>query len=164
MFIEPSTEPDTVNFLVGLGIFNYIVSVIFMVVGFFQQMTLRGNQIFFELRIKTLRKNEVVAKLRLAEFLANNSENLTKLYPAYEKDIFASMPPTDSSQIEMFMTKYPELKFSGLLTKHFDEVNILTQKIYSIKEGINSRLEDLEELMLSDWYLVKKGLPNNIKL
>ena len=119
---------------------------------------------FYQIRIKTLQKGEVIAKERLTEFIEKNTERLTKDYPEYEKEMFRSMSPSDSSQLEMYLVKYPELKFSGLLVSHFDEVNNLTQKVYDNKHSINSRIEDLEELMNSDWYMLKRAIPQEIKL
>lgn len=163
-FMSVPPEPGYINFLIGFGILAYAIAIIFSVIGIFQQMALRSRQVFYQIRIKTLQKAVVMAQERLTEFLDMNSDRLTKEYPEYEKEIFKTISPTDASQLEMYLAKYPELKFSGLLVQHFNTVNELTKNIYDNKHEVNRRVEDLEELMISDWYLIKRAVPQEIKL
>jgi len=146
---------DGAEFLFGLGYFFLGVAVITVFVTVFQTMALKQS---YENTISLIKQNKkliVLAQEKLAEYIKEASESMTKLYPEFEKEIFKNISPTNVNELRMYMAKYPEMKFNSVLEVHIENIRRLTAEIYEEKERLEYRYREIRDYQNSKWFLCK---------
>ena len=147
----------------ALGIISTIVSLVLFVLFFTRNMYFRQQQ--SELINRLIRQKKlIVGEQDIYDNYVNKfSDDIMKLYPEYEKEIFKNVKPEDVEQIGVFLTKYPNLKFNGVLEKHIETTRSLYANIAVRKKYVIETAEDIRNLQENDWFLLKKEIPEQYK-
>jgi len=147
----------------ALGIISTIVSLVLFVLFFTRNMYFRQRQ--SELINRLIRQKKlIVGEQDIYDNYVNKfSDDIMKLYPEYEKEIFKNVNPEDIEQIGVFLTKYPNLKFNGVLEKHIETTRSLYANIFARKKDVIETAEEIRNLQENDWFLLKKEIPEQYK-
>lgn len=139
------------------------ISVIFIFVGFFQNLEAREEQKRCIIGIRTLKKKISLRESLVTTYKLEIEKSLIKLYPEYEKEIFKNMAPSDAENLNVFLVKYPELKFNGILQSFTNHLTDMLERINGVKRELENSYEEINIRNNNDWFLWKLKLPENIK-
>jgi hypothetical protein len=156
------SNAEVQNTFLVFGIIFSTASTVVAIVAVFQSMTLRQEQIKHVSAIKKEKKYAALVQEQFTEYIEKVAENLTKIYPDYEKEIFKSISPSDAEQLSVYLAKYPELKFNGVMQKHVETMRYYIDSIYSHKKEIQDIYEKIKNLQQCDWFLFKNKLHEDI--
>ncbi len=157
------TEGDIGGFFYIAGFLLGIISVIFVVVGFFHNLETRESQKRDIARIRTYKKKIVHRESLMTDYKTEMEDSLTKLYPAYEKEMFKSMTPADAENLSVFLAKYPELKFNGVLESFTDNLTEMLTNVNETKRYLEDTYEDIKIRNENDWFILKVKIPEEIQ-
>lgn len=159
-FVSRATSSTiTSEVLVGFSIGFFVIGMIVSVVAVFQNFYLREEQKRDLQSIRTFRKKIEVSKRAIETYKSEISNSLTKLYPEYEKEMFKNMSPVDAEHLDVYLAKYPELKFSGVLKTFTDEVTRSLHEISSYERDIEYAYSNILNRHHNGWYFMKVPLP-----
>jgi len=161
-FFLPESDGKLVC-LIFMGII-WGIGLIFFVTTFFQNMCLRQGQREWISSIRTREKQITLMEEQMEKFKTELGASLTKIYPDYEKEIFKTISPGDAKGIEIFMAKYPELKFNGVLENFTNKISGMIANIYTFKCRLEDTHEKIRDRQENGWYLLKFELPEEIKI
>lgn len=156
-----TSENSRLTFIVFGSIF-LVVSIITLIAMVFVTMNFRKSQRESINQYYARKKKLTIAENNFEKYKQAVTEDVTKLYPEFEKNIFQMISPTDASALEIYLAKYPELKFKGLLKEYLEK---LTEKQTAISQREMYLVENLEEIKNrqdNEWYLFKIKLPGNL--
>ncbi len=154
-------NPGGFFYIAGFGL--GIVSVIFIGVGFFNNLEIREWQKRDIARIRTTGKEIALKEKLMADYKKEMGDSLTKVYPEYEKEMFKNMTPTDAENLNIFLAKYPELKFNGVLGSYTDKLTEMLKDISETKRHLEGTYENIKVRNENDWYLLKIKIPEKIQ-
>jgi len=146
-----------------IGVIIAITTIVFIFTAIFQTMVLRKDQKHYFVDVKRKLKVINLKKKELIAFKEEIAESVTELYPNYEKEIFKTISPDDEPALKMYMVKYPELKFSGILSTFLEKISKLTKNIYNAEENLQRKYGLILKLHDSDWYMFKVPIPADIQ-
>jgi hypothetical protein len=113
-----------------------------------------------ELKKKINKHSRIKANIKieedaLTEIKTEFTDYFTKLYPEHEKDIFSKISPGDAEQLTMYLAKYPELKFSGMINTLVAKVSDQMKRINAEKLELEECKTDILDMNQSNWLLFK---------
>lgn len=149
------------TFLV-FGIVFCAVSFIILCVSIFQTFELRLCQVKDVNSIKCLKKKITLVQEESRDYVNKISESMMKIYPDHEKEIFKSISPADAEQLNVYLAKYPELKFNGVLEKHIQNINQFISNEYGYKKELENTFAQMRTREECGWYMFKKKLSQDI--
>lgn len=153
--------PDNYPFLIIGGILTG-VSFIFFFTAIFQNMVLREMQKSDIAKIKTAQRKMEHKKTLMSNFKSEVQEFLTKLYPDYEKEMFKNMSPGDVEALQVYITKYPELKFNGILQSFTDKLTYMLKDVNESQMNIEDLYETIKIRNSNCWFLLRVEIPEEI--
>lgn len=151
------------GFFFGFTIFLGIVSTVVIIVTVFATMGKRQCQRERFTGVKSILKRITLQEQKIENYKIQFEESLTKLYPDYEKEIFKSISPSDAEGLSVYLAKYPELKFSGILTMFTQGLCTLNKGLYELKDSLNVEYERITNAQQDEWYLFKVEVPSHIQ-
>lgn len=156
------TGDASIAFLV-FGIVFMATAFVFILTAVFQNMCLMTdmkkefNQ-FYYLQRKIGMYEKALEKIK-TEF----KDYFTKLYPEYEKEIFAKMSPNEAEHLTIYLAKYPELKFNGILESFTNKVYAQMKAIQDTEESIEFVVRKVKDRKESKWLIFNVPVPADIE-
>jgi len=161
--LQPVTSnPDGQLTFYVFGVILAAATVVMFVTMLFRNMDYTSVVQRYLSKLKKAKANIQIAKNQYEEYSEKFSDHVTKLYPDYEKEVFKSISPADANQLQIFMGKYPELKFNGVLTNYTNKLNYYMEKMFEEEKDVERTLHYIRIAMASNWYLVKMKLSDEI--
>jgi DNA-directed RNA polymerase subunit F len=161
-------HPGTVEVLMVLSIVSFIISIIFIIVGVFYQMS-RIDEIRQKLNeIITLKDDIVIANNYFSKYKTEITDKILKIYPEYEKEIYnllkqANVDNTkqnntdaNSNQLTNFTTalsQYPELKYSQIFINYISKFESLMSQESSKLFEISQCKKSIMNIKTDNWML-----------
>ena len=146
--------------------FFHVVAIILavgaLVVGFFNNLYLRGEQRRMFNRIRTAQKSVDRAKEMVATYKSEMEGFLTKMYPDYEREVFKNIPPADAETIHVYMQKYPDLKFNGVLTTFTQQLTQLLNAERDARRDLEEVCHDIRVRNECEWFMLKPAMPQRV--
>jgi len=140
-----------------------IISFVFSAAGFFQNLEMREMQKYLISRIKKEKRDIELRKQYLATYKTEVESFLTKLYPDYEKEMFKTMSPRDAETLQVFASRYPELKFNGVLQSFTEKLAEILRGIRDAEVNLEHTYEQIRTRDGSGWFLARIPIPEDAK-
>lgn len=148
----PTTGAMQVGVLQGLGGFVCVVGLLYgLIVGMFYNMYAVTEAKETYNTIKSAKKKIKVQENSLEAYKTEFTDILTKAYPKYEKEVFEGMNNNDSESLTALMTKYPELKFDGVLNTYINGINQALNNIKSLQIAIEDHRSRIDDFNTNGW-------------
>lgn len=156
-------QPADNSVLVALSIFFFSVTFIFLTIGFFQNINLRDEQKKDIQSIKTYNQKIANKKKQMEIYKSEIESSLMKLYPEYEKEMFKSMNVVDAENLSIYIAKYPELKFNGVLKIYTDHLTSILCDVAQYGCYLEELYERIRIRNESSWFALKYPLSDEMK-
>jgi len=153
---------DPAKACLGFGIAFLAIAFIFTLVFVFQTMALIGCQRQQISQFFLIKKKIEIAQKLLEDTRAEFKDYFTKLYPEYEKEVFSKMSPDDAKTLSVYMTKYPELKFNGVLESFATRIAERMRLVYDLQTQLNEIAKTIKDTNQSSWFLIRVSVPQEI--
>lgn len=162
LLISRHVSPKMTEVFFGLAVLFSIVAFIFAIAAVFCTMNYREEQKQNIIRIKTYNTQIELKKKLIETYKSEVSNSLTKLYPDYEKEMFKTMNPSDAEHLSVFLAKYPELKFNGVLQSFTNQLTTMLHKINELEEYRSATVGSINNMNNNSWFIFKVAVPAGI--
>lgn len=142
------------GFLIVIAVILGIISIIFIMVAIIATLSEISYQIISFQLIRESLRNEQIKRNKRKKLLEIFKENITH-YIDIEKSIFNAMKP---DTVDVFLTKYPELKSSDVIIKLVGKIEGLNNTVYN---EIISRNKEIRKVWIreEDPWIFKRFIP-----
>jgi len=154
--------PGPQEVVIGLSVFFAGITFIFTAVCFFQNLTLKETQKQDIQSITTYKKKISNKKRQMEDYKKEIESSLTKLYPEYEKEMFKAMNPSDAENLSIYLAKYPELKFNGVLKTFTDKLTTILNEVTELEQNLEYVYERIRNRNQCSWFLFKMPLSEEL--
>jgi hypothetical protein len=142
------------------GIVLMCVSLCYLILAFIHDLSYYSNQLQRFESVRNYLKLINIYKEKQSELLIDFKSYLGEKYPDFEKQIFKNINESKSDM--HIVLKYPELESSKTIMKLADEINKLADAVYSLREKVEYRCEDIRYYKNGKWEIIKPIIPKDI--
>lgn len=112
--------------------------------------------------IRTLAKKIVITQEKFDILKKYYEENLMKLYPEHEKDIFEQIASSRPKDLNVLLEKYPKLKSSAVIEKLFRDLKDEMDNLYQKKSKYEDKVQYLYNMKHNPWLLLLPEIPSDL--
>lgn len=159
-------DPNAVSAFIFFSAASIVLSILTLLVSLFYQLSQMNLYKKHLNAIKKLNKNIKISNDYFITYKAEMTDKIMKIYPQYEKDIFALLnnsvikdakqnnTDANSNQLTNFTTalsQYPELKYSSIFQQYINKFETILSSESSLKREIGMYVEFILNIKEDGW-------------
>lgn len=139
------------------------IGIVFGVISLFINFSNYSRQVSSFESARNIKEQTKILQTRYDSLYKSFSLHLSEEYPALEKEIFGKLALGSATpNLQILLTKYPELKSSITLCKLVDETKLIADDMYQKKLDAQDLYEKIRYRSNNPWILMKKRIPDDI--
>jgi hypothetical protein len=159
-----SSELNLKEVMYWEGIVSFAIAFIFIIIGTLVNLVEYDNQLDRFEEVREIQCKIVHLEDKTFRLTTSFENSLSKKYVQMEKDVFASLSPSEANEkLFALLGKYPELKSTVTLNLLVTQIRGLNNEVYSYKLGFEELVKKIRYVKTSPWYVSMPKIPEEIQ-